>query len=223
MKAWFLSLLFLLICNTLQACASEEIDPDEIPDNVEFREAIIDFQGHYIVPPIFDSIGSHIYDNQFDARQKMHEHQVNGNDAYALKLDKDGKVLSKSYFPRSMNWASTYEYTNKNFRDTNYHIFNTFPDLKAQLSKENQKYGFVNSKEQWVIPPQWDLVTGFQSNPPTSFVWNYGHPFSRWGIIDQKGNYLLKPTCVALGSFENTNRPIKICRIPFNFVTNQQL
>jgi hypothetical protein len=89
--------------------------------------------------------------------------------------------------------------------------------LIAKLDKKNNKFGFVNAQGQWVIPPQWDMVVGFQANPETSFVWNYGHPFSRWGIIDRKGNYLLKPTCVALRSFENTNRPIKICRIPFTF------
>jgi hypothetical protein len=207
----FLSLLF--ICGTIQACSSEEKDPD----NIEFKEAIIDSNGHFLTE-LYDSIGNHIYDGEFDADQKIRVGPSTGYDANSFKLDSQGKVLSKTFLFNSTNWTRTYTYNNVDLRSKKYHILiNNNPDLVARLSKENNKYGFVNSKGEWVIRPQWDMVKGFQANSPTSFVWNYSHPFSRWGIIDRKGHYLLKPTCVALRSFENTKRPIKICRIPFTF------
>lgn len=177
--------LVLSLCGNLQACSAERTDvaennPDKIPDNVEFKEAIIDFNGHFLTA-LYDSIGSHIYDGQFDAEQKIRVGPTTGHDAATFKLDSNGKVIRKSFSFDSTNWTSSYTYNNVDLRTQNLHILNTNPSLKAKLSKENNKYGFVNSKDQWIIPPQWDFVQGFQSNPPASFVWNYAHPYSRWG------------------------------------------
>lgn len=217
MKILHVLLLLLLGCGTIQACKSEAKDLDKIPDNVEFREAIVDFNGHFVVMPIYDSIETDTSQGYFAAKQKIRVGPSTGNDAYEFTLDDNGKVLRKSFFFNSTNWTRTYTYNNVDLRTRKYSISNSNPNLVAKLAKETNKYGFVDAKGQWVIPPQWDLVKGFELNTNTSFVWNYDHPYSRWGIIDQKGNYLLKPTCVAIRSFHNPTRPMKICRIPFTF------
>jgi|GEM_PF-2900641 len=191
-------------------------DQDEIPLHVEFREAVIDYQGHFILPPKYDNVDVYLNsDGHFNVSKKPPSSEDNGDNGYGLIIDQNGRVLENEYIGSGMDWRLSYSYTNDDHRLGSRKIVNNLPNLKAKLSKENNKYGFVNKEGKWVISPQWDLVEGFQSNPPTSFVWIYGHPFSRWGIIDQEGHYLLKPTCVALRSFDNTNRPIKICQIPF--------
>jgi hypothetical protein len=212
-----------LLTIALTGCIStEKPDPDDLPPHIEFREGVVDYQGHFIVPPVYDGITRNLNPNgHFTADKKAPIAKDTGNNGYDFELDQAGRVLSQEYIPSGKDWKLTYEYENEDFRTGNYRISYTNPNLKAQLSKSNNKYGFINKDGKWMIPPQWDFVHGFKGNPPTTFVWIYGHPFSRWGIIDQKGHYLLKPTCVGIHSFENATRPMKICRIPFTFEGKQ--
>lgn len=179
----------------LTSCSSEKPDPDDLPPHIEFREAVVDYQGKFIVPPLYDGITRELMPNgHFTADQKTPTTDDTGYNGYNFELDQTGRVLSQEYVRSGKDWKLSYSYTNNDHRLGQFKIANNFPNLKAKLSKDNHKYGFVNKEGKWVISPEWDLVEGFQSNPPTSFVWIYGHPFSRWGIIDQKGHYLLKPT-----------------------------
>jgi hypothetical protein len=147
-----------------------------------------------------------------------------------IPLDSHGRLgVNRSYYwkiPPSedyRNWPVWmrqffYRYDTLDFREPFYPIQNS-PDLIAKKSEITHKYGFVNAEGFWVIQPYWDFVTGFDPQDPffkgqSSFVWNYGHKFSRWGLIDRQGHYLLKPHCIGLRRLSKT---MFSCTLPFDY------
>lgn len=103
-----LTLFAFLLLGNFQACRAggkdvEGNDPDKIPDKVEFREAIVDLNGHILVPPIYDGIGSRIYDSYFIANQKMPLADDNGYNGYKIKLAANGKEINRHYKGSSFN------------------------------------------------------------------------------------------------------------------------
>lgn len=71
--------------------------------------------------------------------------------------------------------------------------------------------GFKNTQVEWVIQPRyWDYVTNFSHG--RAFVWLEGYPYGKWGIINPKGEYVLKPTCAHIWPFHNGRA---LCQVAF--------
>ncbi|OXM85557.1 WG repeat-containing protein [Paenibacillus rigui] len=72
------------------------------------------------------------------------------------------------------------------------------PDLfPASVKTSNDvKWGFINSRGQMVLPPQYEYAYGFQDNG-MAVVQVHG----RYGLIDAKGNFVVQPIYDSISSF----------------------
>ena len=206
------TLILICISMTVLITGCKPWDPDALPDKLEFKESIINLKGEFVIKPIYDGIGTYSKNGQFSASQKLPRSQDNGQNGYDIVFDLNGHEYKRALLEYGLDWKESFQYKNDDFRRYTIKPLNENPNFVPVL--QNGKYGFKNKSGVWIIRPQWDYVLGFEHN--VCFVWNYDHPFSRWGLIDSKGHYLLKPTCVAIDHFD-PELPLRLCRIPFTF------
>lgn len=140
----------------------------EIADKYGF----ITQEGRYLVKPYFDSV-----DNFEDGCAEVQIGRL-----FVDKVIKKGKIYADG----------TYEMDGKKM-----HVSELYGDILRRERDENGKYGFVDSDEDWIIPPKFDKVWEFKDGIALVLEGD------KYGYIKKDGSYLIEPKYEDADSFSN--------------------
>lgn len=90
-------------------------------------------------------------------------------------IDSNGKITVKAKFEEV-----------KNFSDNGF----------AVAKNENDEWGTINKKGEWIIQPKFDTATEFDSHNRCIVSID-----GAYGVVDNKGNYIVKPKYEAISAF----------------------
>jgi hypothetical protein len=154
----------------------------------------IDARGDWVVPPRFDEAGNFSANGRalVEENGKYGYIDAKGDWAISPRFDEAGdfsanglavagEPLAKEREPRSF-----YERTLCNLLIYKEH--STWIPGCARGSEENGKYGYIDAKGDWAIPPRFDEAGGFSANGLAVAEEN-----GKWGYIDAKGDWAISP------------------------------
>jgi len=87
--------------------------------------------------------------------------------------------------------------------------FNLSAQSMLAAAKKDGKWGFINEKGAWIIPPKYDKVLSFKDGLAAA---NKGYTYNpkavdkcfpgKWGFINTKGEWVIKPKFESVSSFQ---------------------
>jgi hypothetical protein len=182
------TLLFLLLILGL----SPPSDLNRYPVRIDGKWGYINKKGIVVIPPSFKEKAD--FQNGFAI---IIEENIDQRGKPAKVINTDGKII----------YSFTY-YSNYIFQ----HKFTE--GLLAVPDKKTNKYGFINTKGEWVIPPIYHEVLDFSEG--LAAVWEDANihvdewsgcgtavTHSSWGYINKKGKYVIESQFYDATSFES--------------------
>jgi hypothetical protein len=182
-------LLFFLLIFGL----SNPPDLNRYPVHIKGKWGYINKKGILVIPPIFKEKAD--FQNGFAI---IMEDNINEIDKLAKVINVDGEIIY------SFNYYSNYVFQHK-FSE----------GLLAVPDNETNKYGFINTKGEWVIPPNFYEVLDFSEGLAAVWENENSHvdqssgcgtavPHPSWGYINKKGKYIIESKFYNATSFENS-------------------
>ncbi|MFC1730062.1 WG repeat-containing protein [candidate division KSB1 bacterium] len=150
----------------------------------------IDFSGKIVISAQFTGVG-YFNDGLAWARSEDGQHGfIDNKGAWVIKP----QFLSTKDFEKESGLArvkleSGWAYVDKSGNIMQFKSSLVISDFSEGLAKgkKEDKLGFYNNKEEWVIPPQFNGVREFRNGYAAV------KQGELWGIIDNKGNWVIKP------------------------------
>ncbi len=171
------------------------------PTTTYLKYGLLNRQGQFTIPPQFDLI-SETSDGSYFGQNYAYDDDwmvwyccdYNRNDHLQACGKCKGDPPKRQYDPglQEASWLVIDENEQEKQRED---------DQQFNLRGKIGALGYQDPQGKWLIRPHhWQAASKFSQG--IAFVWVDGKPYGKWGIINTKGQYILKPTCAHIWPFK---------------------
>jgi len=163
----------------------------------------VDTKGRFVIPPRFETATDFKGGKAIVTVSRYGSEWLFSCEGYwNFTIDQKGKTIGYPRFvPDDCGKEPDDTYT-ENSKPAEESELYPFPEFEATpLKNGDYRQGYKNSIGTWVIPPQFLRESKFYKG--VAWVMPFNSEGNSWGLINQKGEYVLSPKCRVFGNFHD--------------------